>query len=301
MNANIGVIITFGLLQLACANAIAQTSVPHDFQSGQPARASEVNENFDALETAIDQNAAEIQQIQGFSGLSPEARQIQTGLDLTSGLRWLVADLYRSQGRFPVDNSEVGAGAPQTWSNRFVQSAEIRPNSVIAIRFRSDAAPQLADREVYLTPMDPGSVTVWFDCSGDGTTDSFVSELDCAFSDPPYAPIYNPRQQILTAFDLLAQSDAQQSIQDFYNTNGTWPADNSQSGLGNPDTYQNHYITQLVVSSGGVITVTFGGMANYRISGGTLSRAPQDNGNSIQWTCSSPDIFNVYLPPVCRS
>lgn len=41
----------------------AQTQVPNTFQSGQPARASEVNANFDVLETAIDQNAVAIQNI----------------------------------------------------------------------------------------------------------------------------------------------------------------------------------------------------------------------------------------------
>src|SRR5210317_1557474 len=52
------------VVALVCtASAQAQTQVPHDFQSGQPARAAEVNANFDALETAIDQNAVAIQNI----------------------------------------------------------------------------------------------------------------------------------------------------------------------------------------------------------------------------------------------
>jgi hypothetical protein len=38
------------------ATAQAQTQVPNVFQSGQPAQAAEVNENFDTLESAIDQN-----------------------------------------------------------------------------------------------------------------------------------------------------------------------------------------------------------------------------------------------------
>jgi hypothetical protein len=48
---------------LSAVNATAQTQVPNDFQAGQPARAAEVNENFDALEAAIDQNASDIQAI----------------------------------------------------------------------------------------------------------------------------------------------------------------------------------------------------------------------------------------------
>ena len=44
--------------------ASGQTQVPNTFQAGQPARAAEVNENFDTLETAIDQNLAEITTLQ---------------------------------------------------------------------------------------------------------------------------------------------------------------------------------------------------------------------------------------------
>ena len=41
-------------LLTASLNAVAETQVPHTFTDGTPAMASEVNENFDALEAAID-------------------------------------------------------------------------------------------------------------------------------------------------------------------------------------------------------------------------------------------------------
>ena len=53
---------TFLFFVAAAANA--QTQVPNDFSAGTPARAAEVNENFDALEAAIDQNASDINQYQ---------------------------------------------------------------------------------------------------------------------------------------------------------------------------------------------------------------------------------------------
>ena len=53
-----------GFIALIVSTSLfAQTQVPNEFQSGQPARAAEVNENFSTLESAIDQNAATIQQI----------------------------------------------------------------------------------------------------------------------------------------------------------------------------------------------------------------------------------------------
>jgi hypothetical protein len=54
----VGVIVLF-----SSSVVLGQTQVPNDFTAGQPARAAEVNENFDMLETAIDQNASDIQSI----------------------------------------------------------------------------------------------------------------------------------------------------------------------------------------------------------------------------------------------
>ena len=42
------------VLLFASFNVVADTEVPHAFTDGTPAKASEVNANFDALETAID-------------------------------------------------------------------------------------------------------------------------------------------------------------------------------------------------------------------------------------------------------
>lgn len=264
--------------------ASAQTDVPNVFEAGQPARAAEVNENFDTLETAIDQNVADIQQIAGLAGLSPEAAQIQTGLDLTSGLRWLFSDFYVKRGIFPVDNLSVGAGSGTDWSNRFVASANINAGR-IQIYFRVDAAPQIANQVVYLTPVDPGSAILWFECSGDGVTDAFVSELACAFSDGPYRPLY----------------DIWQQIQDYFNTNGTWPMDNQQAGLAVPSSYQNNYVTELVVSEFGVITIRFGNKANAAIAGKTMRWRPIFTDAVIWWKCDTVEIENRYMPDECRS
>ena len=297
-------------LWLFGAGALAQTSVPHDFQAGQPARASEVNENFDALEAAIDQNAGELEQIQGTTGLSREAKQIQTAFDLTSGIRWLIADHYRSTGRYPPDLGSVGATRPEDWSNKFVQDASIRPDGEISIYFRADAAPGIANTYVFLVPVTSGSGITWFDCTGNGNNDVFVAELDCTFSDLPYEPQHRIQQQVLTAFDLLEQSDARQIIQDFYNTNGYWPINNADAGLGAPNTYQNRYITELTLIddddfgySGFAISMTFGKSAAQEITGNTIIWRPITYGNSIEWECDGGIGLNthpIYLPIVCR-
>ena len=73
--------------------ALGQTQVPNDFTAGTPARAAEVNANFDALETAIDQNASDIQSIpagpQGDPGpTGPQGLQGPAGPTGGSGFFW---------------------------------------------------------------------------------------------------------------------------------------------------------------------------------------------------------------------
>jgi len=58
------ILLTLGLSSVAAG----QTEVPNTFQAGQPARAAEVNANFDALESAIDANATAISQIPEVGG-----------------------------------------------------------------------------------------------------------------------------------------------------------------------------------------------------------------------------------------
>jgi hypothetical protein len=57
---NISKIFISAIVLLLSSSVFAQTQVPNTFQSGQPARASEVNENFSELETAVNQNASDV-------------------------------------------------------------------------------------------------------------------------------------------------------------------------------------------------------------------------------------------------
>lgn len=232
-------------------------------------------------------------------GVSTAAAQIQTALDLTSGLRWLVTDHYSRNGVFAADNAVAGATPPDTWSNRYVDNVLVY-NGLIEIMFRDDAAPEIANARILLIPVDPGSAVVWFECAGDGVTDPYLAELDCTFSDPPHEPTFSIRSQVDSSENLIQQANARQLVQDYYNLNGSWPSSNAQVGLGLPDEYQNRYVTQLEVSSIGLITITFGNDAHPLLENRILMWIPIDNGSSIQWDCFS-DVEARFLPFACSN
>ena len=233
------------------------------------------------------------------AGVSTAAAQIQTALDLTSGLRWLYADHYRKNGSYAMDNATAGAEPPGAWSNQYVEQAQVTVAG-IEIFFRSSAAPEIANSRVYLLPNDPGSSVIWFDCIGDGITDAYLAELQCTFSDPPHEPTYSIRRQIDTGNDLVDQVNAKQLVEDFYNQNGFWPMDNTQVGLGPAIEYQNPYVFQLEVIGPGLIAVWFGDNAHPELKFQTLTWIPADNGSLIQWDCFST-IESRYLPAECHN
>jgi hypothetical protein len=73
---------------LIASAAAGQTQVPNTFQADQPARAVEVNENFTTLESAVNQNADDIAQVQSLSWMG----------DWQAGVNYAADDLVQFQG-----------------------------------------------------------------------------------------------------------------------------------------------------------------------------------------------------------
>ena len=73
---------------LIASAASAQTQVPNTFQSGQPARATEVNENFATLEAAVNQNSGDIAQVKSLSWMG----------EWQTGVVYAADDLVQFQG-----------------------------------------------------------------------------------------------------------------------------------------------------------------------------------------------------------
>jgi hypothetical protein len=102
------------LVLCACGEAaLAQTTVPHTFTSGTPARATEVNANFQALATAIDTLAARLDKLEGgpvteadIVGGTYKASNLQIGIDhVAAGPAHIEAISYEGTITFAADHT----------------------------------------------------------------------------------------------------------------------------------------------------------------------------------------------------
>jgi len=70
------------------------------------------------------------------------------------------------------------------------------------------------------------------------------------------------------------------------------------NGIPAANTVTGKYVTQVEVADG-VITATFGGDANAKLAGETLTLEPTDSDGSISWECSA-SVAGNFLPASCR-
>jgi hypothetical protein len=105
------------LLYAIGGNALAQTTVPHNFTSGTAARASEVNANFQALVTAIDNLSARVARLEG----GPVTDADVVGTYSASNLQIGISEVAAGQGEVEAISYEgtVTFAADHTFSFTF--------------------------------------------------------------------------------------------------------------------------------------------------------------------------------------
>ena len=107
---------------------------------------------------------------------------------------------------------------------------------------------------------------------------------------------YLIRSQVSEGMTLA--SGAKTAVAETYANTGKMPADNAEAGLEAANKIKGKYVTQTAVAAG-VITATFGGDSNAKLSGKTLTLTPTDRDGSIEWGCSG-NMDNKYKPKACR-
>ena len=106
---------------------------------------------------------------------------------------------------------------------------------------------------------------------------------------------YTVRSQITEGLNFA--SAAKTSVSDTFISQGLWPANNAMAGLdATPTNIRSKYVTQVVVTAGGNITVTYGNEVNPEVVGETLVFTPWTSPNGdVSWQCGTHDISTATL------
>jgi type IV pilus assembly protein PilA len=125
---------------------------------------------------------------------------------------------------------------------------------------------------------------------------------------------YTIRSQVTEGLNLAAPAKA--SVAEVYANKGSFPANNTEAGIGSPSQISGKYVASVTVANG-VITVAYGKQANTKISGGnTIILTPGTSANGdVAWICgdhttptgitattpAKGTVDQKYLPQVCRT
>lgn len=97
---------------------------------------------------------------------------------------------------------------------------------------------------------------------------------------------YIIRAQVAEGIGMAA--GAKRGVHETFSDTGQWPSSNSAAGISAATDFTSKYVNSVGVSTGGIVTVTFGAQANARITGQTLAMTPYTSPNGdVAWVCGS--------------
>lgn len=91
-------------------------------------------------------------------------------------------------------------------------------------------------------------------------------------------------------------SHAKVAVTEYYQTQGTFPTNNTQAGLSS-GTLTASNVSAVLISQGGIITIT----TSIRNATGTLTLTPTATSSGINWSCEALSLDSKYLPSSCRT
>jgi type IV pilus assembly protein PilA len=108
---------------------------------------------------------------------------------------------------------------------------------------------------------------------------------------------YTIRGQVSEGFTLAG--GVQTAVVENYAQTGTYAASLGTLGLTSP---VGKYVTSIQLANG-IITVVYGGSSNSKITGGTVTLTPKDDGNgNVHWAClPGAPVTTAYVPSSCTN
>lgn len=111
---------------------------------------------------------------------------------------------------------------------------------------------------------------------------------------------YAIRSQVAHGINLAA--GAKVAVAEYYQDQGDYPTDNAIAGLAAAASIRGKYVTQVEITAGGQIEVTFGNDVNSKILNAVLTVSATDNDGSLSWACTGDaTLVEKWLPPACRA
>jgi type IV pilus assembly protein PilA len=111
---------------------------------------------------------------------------------------------------------------------------------------------------------------------------------------------YSIRTQVSEGIHL--SSGAKSAVAEYFQNYGVFATTNGSAGLEAGANIVGNYVTQLQLSVGGTIEVTYGNRAHTNITGAVLSITPTSTQGSVTWDCAGDALLpNKYLPDACRT
>ena len=128
--------------------AVAQTQVPNVFEDGTPASATEVNANFDTLESAINSNYEDFELFRADTQLLLPPSNCSTDQIIKwNGSKWVCSDPSGAAGP-QGEKGDTGDTGPQGPPGRRVREEQLAPKVFKAFR----AIREIQVRRVRLAP-----------------------------------------------------------------------------------------------------------------------------------------------------
>lgn len=102
---------------------------------------------------------------------------------------------------------------------------------------------------------------------------------------------------------LSLADGAKTAVDNYYVNRSQLPGSNVSAGIAAPTSISGVYVSEVGVTKGGLIKVTYGGRANSAADTGVsieLSPTPENETN-LKWTCKGAiTVAPTYLPSSCR-
>jgi type IV pilus assembly protein PilA len=112
---------------------------------------------------------------------------------------------------------------------------------------------------------------------------------------------YVARAQVAEGLSLA--SGAKVAVAEYFNTNGTFPADNAEAGLSDATDISGNYVESVTVTGAAIAALFSSTDAHSNLQGGEMTLTAVDNGGSIAFACTSTGSTDItaYLPSSCAA